>query len=260
MTEKVQQELAIDIVADPQETVIEDHDTKPEEPIEEVKKHSLSQDELDEIISKRLAKERRKIEREFNSRTQHSQENVFPDTLGIEYFETPELYAEYLAERKAEVLYSQRKQAEIEYQIAESFDKQFDDYADKHDDFLKLVTDTSLPITDNMASIIRASDIGAEVLYHLGKNPSEASRISKLSPLMQAKELGKLESVLSDSPTSVSKKTVSTAPDPVRPISGKVSSSPTYDTTDPRSIKTMSTSDWIKAERERQIRKLSGKN
>jgi hypothetical protein len=39
-------------------------------------------------------------------------------------------------------------------------------------------------------------------------------------------------------------------------VSARSSGSPAYDTTDPRSTKTMSDSQWIEAERARQIKKL----
>ena len=45
------------------------------------------------------------------------------------------------------------------------------------------------------------------------------------------------------------------APAPIAPVSARASGAPAYDTTDPRSVKSMSTSDWIEAERLRQIKK-----
>jgi hypothetical protein len=104
-----------------------------------------------------------------------------------------------------------------------------------------------------MAETIQASDVGPDLAYYLGTNPKEADRISRLSPYMQAKEIGKIEAKLSDNPPV--KKTTS-APPPIAPISGRGTGAPAYDTTDPRSIKNMSTSEWIEAERQRQIRKL----
>jgi hypothetical protein len=70
---------------------------------------------------------------------------------------------------------------------------------------------------------------------------------------MQAKEIGKIEAKLSDNPPV---KKTSSAPAPIAPVNARSSSAPAYDTTDPRSIKNMSTSDWIEADRNRQIKKL----
>jgi hypothetical protein len=103
-----------------------------------------------------------------------------------------------------------------------------------------------------MAETIQYSDIGPDLAYWLGTNPKEADRIARLPPLMQAREIGKIEVKLADNPPV--KKTTS-APTPISPVTARSSGSPSHDTTDPRSIKTMSTSEWIEAERNRQIRK-----
>jgi hypothetical protein len=103
-----------------------------------------------------------------------------------------------------------------------------------------------------MAETIQSSDIGPDLAYYLGTHPNEASRISRLSPILQAKEIGKLEVKIASEP--VLKKTTS-APPPIAPISGRGSGSPSYDTTDPRSVKNMSTSEWIEADRQRQMKK-----
>jgi hypothetical protein len=104
-----------------------------------------------------------------------------------------------------------------------------------------------------MADTIRASDIGPDVAYYLGSNPKEVDRISRLAPILQAKEIGRIEAKLADAPPV--KKTTS-APTPISPVTARSNGTPAFDTTDPRSIKSMSTSQWIEAERQRQIKKL----
>jgi hypothetical protein len=74
-----------------------------------------------------------------------------------------------------------------------------------------------------------------------------------MTPLAQAKEIGKIEAKLSDNPPV---KKTSNAPAPISPVTARSTGSPSHDTTDPRSIKSMSTSQWIEAERARQIKKL----
>jgi hypothetical protein len=109
-----------------------------------------------------------------------------------------------------------------------------------------------------MAQTIQASEIGPDVAYFLGSNPKEADRISRLAPLLQAREIGKLEAKIASDPPV---KKVSSAPAPITPIrGGKVNAPAVYDTTDPRSIKSMSTSEWIAAERLRQIKKMEASN
>jgi hypothetical protein len=65
-------------------------------------------------------------------------------------------------------------------------------------------------------------------------------------------EIGRLEAKLADAPPV---KKPSSAPAPISPVTPRQTGTPSFDTTDPRSIKSMSTSEWIEAERQRQIRK-----
>ena len=102
-----------------------------------------------------------------------------------------------------------------------------------------------------MAETIQASDVGPDVAYYLGSNPREAERISRLSPYLQAKEIGKIEVKLTDNPPV---KRTTNAPPPIKPVTAKGAGTPVYDTTDPRSISAMSASEWIERERQRQIK------
>ena len=228
--------------------------TAPEavEPTEAPK--TFSQEELDAAIGKRLAREQRKWEREQVARAAEMQARKAPVEIPpIEQFNSPDEYAEVLAERKAEELLARREQARAQSEIIESYHEREEEARTKYDDFEQVAYNAKLPITDAMAQTIQASDVGPDMAYYLGSNPKEADRISRLSPLQQAKELGKIEAKLSDNP--LVKKT-SSAPAPIAPVTARSSGSPATDTTDPRSIKNMSTSEWIEAERNRQIKKL----
>jgi hypothetical protein len=86
---------------------------------------------------------------------------------------------------------------------------------DRYADFDTVVSNPSLPITNDMAAVIMDSERGPEVAYHLGKNPAEAARIARLSPVAQAKELGRLEERLS-APKPLPKQ----PPTPVQPVNG----------------------------------------
>ena len=228
--------------------------TAPEavEPAAEATK-TFTQEELDAAIGKRLAREQRKWEREQAAKAAEMQARKAPAEIPpIEQFNSPDEYAEVLAERKAEELLARREQARMQSEIIESYHDKEEDARNKYDDFEQVAYNPKLPITDAMAQTIQASEVGPDMAYYLGSNPKEADRISRLSPLQQAKELGKIEAKLSDNP--VVKKT-SSAPAPIAPVTARSTGSPATDTTDPRSIKSMSTSEWIEAERQRQIKK-----
>jgi hypothetical protein len=78
-----------------------------------------------------------------------------------------------------------------------------------------------------------------------------------MTPLGQAKEIGKIEAKLAAAPPV--KKTTS-APAPISPVTARSAGATVLDTTDPRSIKGMTASQWIEAERARQIKKLQAQN
>jgi len=211
---------------------------------------TFSQEELDAAIGKRLAREQRKWEREQAARQTAP---VAPKEMpSIDNFESTDAYAEALALRKAEELIAQRDRQKEQAEIVEAYSEREEKARDKYDDFEDVVYNPKLRITDVMAETIQYSDLGPDLAYWLGSNPKEAERIARLPPILQAREIGKIEVRLSDNPP-VKKST--SAPTPISPVTARSSGSPSHDTTDPRSIKTMSTSEWIEAERNRQIRK-----
>jgi hypothetical protein len=211
---------------------------------------TFSQEELDAAIGKRLAREQRKWEREQAAR--QTVPVVLKDIPSIENFDSTDAYAEALAVKKAEELIAARDRQTQQAEVAEAYSEREEKARDKYDDFEDVVYNPKLRITDVMAESIQSSDNGPDLAYWLGSNPKEAERIARLSPILQAKEIGKIEVRLADNPP-VKKST--SAPTPISPVTARSSGSPSHDTTDPRSIKTMTTSEWIEAERNRQIRK-----
>ena len=148
---------------------------------------------------------------------------------------------------------ARREAARQQAALLDSYKDREEEARERYDDFEQVAYNPNLPVTDYMAQAIQASDIGPEVIYHLGSNPKEAQRIANLPPILQAKEIGRIEAKLVAEPPT---KRTSTAPAPIAPVAPRSSGAPTYDTTDPRSMKSMSTSEWIEADRQRQLRKL----
>jgi hypothetical protein len=231
----------------------EENKTPEAQPVEQETPKTFSQEELDAIVSKRLAREQRKWEREQAQRQAEMQQRHQPSSdIAPEQFETYEAYAEALAEQKAQEILRRRDAEQQQRALLDTYLEREETARDKYDDFEQVAYNPELPVTEAMAKAIQASDIGPDVLYHLGANPKEASRISRLDPILQAKEIGRIEARLSAEPPV---KKTSNAPAPIAPVTARSTGTPQYDTTDPRSTKTMSTSEWIEAERLRQIRK-----
>lgn len=259
MTEEVQNLAEIDSA--PATEVTATPETVENAPVvaDEQKEPSrvFTQEELDAAIGKRLAREQRKWEREQTQRQAETQALRAPaDIPPVDQFESPEAYADALAYKKAEELLAQREQARQQSEILETYHEKEEEARNKYDDFEQVAYNPNLPITNVMAETIQASDIGPDLAYYLGANPKEADRISRLSPFLQAKEIGRLEVKLTTEPMT---KQVSKAPEPISPVKPRVGTTPVFDTTDPRSIKSMSTSEWIEAERQRQMKKAEAK-
>jgi len=248
MTEDVQAEVQTP-ATEPEATAAPE---VPQEqaPEEKPAAKTFTQEELDAIVSKRLAREQRKWERE---RVQQPAAQPPKEVPPVDQFESPEAYAEALAEKKAQELIAARERQQQQAQLLEAYHDREEAAREKYEDFEQVAYNPKLPITDVMAETIQASDIGPDVAYYLGTNPQEATRISRLTPFLQAKEIGKIEAKLADNPPV---KRSTSAPAPITPVTARSGNNPSYDTTDPRSIKNMSTSEWIEAERARQMRKM----
>jgi hypothetical protein len=219
----------------------------PESVVETPEAKSFSQEELDAAIGKRLAREQRKWERDQAQRQAEVQTLRAPSN---DYSAEGNPDAAVL--QKAEEIVARRDAAKQQSQVLDSYHEREEEARGKYDDFEQVAYNPKLTITNVMAEAIQSSDIGPELAYYLGSNPKDADRISRLAPLSQAKEIGKIEAKLATDPPM--RKTTS-APAPISPVNARSSGSPAMDTTDPRSIKTMSASQWIEADRVRQMKK-----
>lgn len=86
----------------------------------------------------------------------------------------------------------------------------------RYADFDAVALSPTLPVSPAVASMIAASEQGADVLYHLGQNPALAAAISQLNPVQAAMALGRIEGQLS----APKPRTQSKAPDPINPARG----------------------------------------
>ena len=214
---------------------------------------TFTQEELDAIVGKRLAREQRKWEREQAQKIKATPPAPPPEPLKPDNFADAQAYADALAERKAQELLAKREAEAERAATLEAYQDREEEARNKYDDFEQVAYNPKLPVTETMAQTIQASEIGPDVIYYLGSNPKEAERIARLSPLLQAREIGRIEAKIASNPPA---KKTSTAPAPIAPVTARTASgTPAYDTTDPRSVKNMSTTEWIEAERLRQTKK-----
>ena len=109
-------------------------------------------------------------------------------------------------------------------------------FAETHKDFTEITTNPTVQISKDMADIFMESDLGPAIAYHLGQNPDEAARISRMTPRKMTLAFGRLEQNLS-SP----KPQPTNAPNPPKPVGGQ------QPTIDPSGL---SIDDWVVKRRE----------
>jgi len=173
-----------------------------------------------------------------------------------DYNEYQEKQADYLAHLAAQKLQARQQQdtqlAEqraLEEKAAErtqKFVERVNSESSQYEGFQEKVNDPTFnAITKQMdpdlIALIQESDKGTALTYHLATNIAEADRISRLSPVLAARELSLIEaSIQLPQP-----KKISDAPDPVKPIGGNESAVKNPDD--------MSMDEWM-AWRNKQVR------
>lgn len=191
-------------------------ETKQDEPTK-----TFTQAEVDAMVQKRLLKEERRVHRRIEQQLREQQEakarEIEPQR---DEFRDDDAYLqaqiEHLAEKKAAEKLSQRQQAEEAHRRSESFLEKAEKVAERYSDFQAVVSNPALQINDGMAEFISDSDVGPDLAYFLGKNPSKAAEIAGLSPIKAAREMTRLEAEIAAKP----KPRPSNAPAPISPIGG----------------------------------------
>jgi hypothetical protein len=213
--------------------------TKPVVPVEEPK--LLTQAEVDQAIEKRLARERKKFDRELQQRDDENralrqappapviQENA-PDPNDPK-FQNPADYYAALAEHKAKVAVkealrlendrrSQEDQARRSQTASAAWSerertamKDIEDYEEVAD---SAMLQRNRAITPAMAKAISESEFGPQMLYHLCKNLEEAKDLAAMSPEKALLKLGKIEAQFEKPAT----RPTTSAPPPLQPVRG----------------------------------------
>lgn len=189
---------------------------------------TFTQAEVDALVQKRLLKEERRVHRRIEQQLREQQQSAaLQQEPQREAFRDDQAYlqaqVEHLAEvRAAQKLAEREKAAEAEKR-SESFIEKAEKASERYPDFQTVVSNPSLHINDAMAEFISESDMGADVAYHLGKNPMKAAQIAQMTPIKAARELLSIESELAARP----KAKPSQAPEPITPVGtrGKASTS-----------------------------------
>lgn len=209
---------------------------------------TFTQAEVDALIQKRLLKEERRVLRRIEQQLREQQQQSAPAPKR-EAFEDDEAFTraqiEHLADKRAAEKIAEHEKAQQQERVYETFQEKAEKATERYADFHAVVSNPMLPINESMAEFIAESDLGADVAYHLGKNPHLAAQISHLSPVKAARELARIEAELAAKP----KATPSKAPEPINPVGSRGRASTSALPSDDDDIDT-----WMRKERERMRR------
>ena len=129
-----------------------------------------------------------------------------------------------IEQREAKRLAKEREQSQktAYQQQVEGFQSKVKDFSKSVDDFEDVISDVDdIPLTPGLQEALLTSELGPQVMYELARDRDVLERVNGLTPLQQAREIGKIEARLtSDSPHKETRKT-STAPPPIKPVGGR---------------------------------------
>jgi hypothetical protein len=206
-----------------------DTDSEVETEQEETDEDSSTEEEAQEKpeessgVQKRidaLTREKYELRRELESLKNAPKPDIkpFEPGKGLSDFDYDEkAYSAYVKEEATQAAKAELQQQwrdRQSQQAAVNFDMAEAKFAAQQKDYDKVAHNPQLTVNENMAQLIRESDQGPQVLYHLGKNPEIADRLSRMGVVALAKEMGKIEATLS----TVQKNAVSKSPPPTPKI------------------------------------------
>ena len=232
------------VAEEPSEPVQEAESQSEPKAEEEAKETEKSIDKLEKRFSK-ISKQRdeanaraqqlearlRDLEAKANPQTIAQTANVDDKPQASQFNDAFE-YAEALAEWSAEkalkdrdIADQQRKAEEERTKVLESWNKKVDRAKKDMPDFNKVVSNSTVVVSDAIRDAILESDVGPQILYQLASDDDFAESISRMPAIKALKEIGRLEAKFEakqeDKPKKEAK-TVSTskAPAPISPLKG----------------------------------------
>lgn len=211
---------------------------KPEDAEEPQKSEAAKRRERDKALKERLRREAEDAERKAADAEKRLQkirqagqqakppaESEFQDYTDFQIAKALWQQEQRQSERQSaeitEQMEAARKEAEAARQEEERLQRQtwqaqVVEAKSRYADFETVALSQDVPITQDMARIISTAENGADIAYHLGKNPALAARIAAMTPIEAAMALGEVKaSVKAPQPRKAT-----TAPEPINPVKG----------------------------------------
>jgi hypothetical protein len=232
--------------AEPTEEVVEDEPSAEEEAKTTGKKKGIDK-RFKELTSEReLARQEADRERqarielenqlkEIQTRTEQSKKGaeVDPEPQPSQFGDMVEYY-KALSEWNTDKAMRERDQRELQARmdaekarVMSSWNEKQNKFKSENPDYEEKVKQLQFPASQEVQDAILTSDFGAEVLYHLGKNPDLAKKIVEMPLTKALKELGKIEAQFESKPEEKPVVTKSNAPKPISPLKATSSAADT---------------------------------
>lgn len=196
------------------ETADEASDSATEDKTQEIPKVKVSpaEERIKDLLAKNKILESRLKVVERPKETEPAKVEVKPEPRA-EDFETVDAYLKALTDhRVSEAIRIDRESQRNEVvkaetdaknkEIADRWNSQVDESKKKHKDFDEVALSEATNVIEGsvLDRWLINSDLGAEMLYHYGKNLDDLAALNKMSPFDAARELTKLELKLSEAP------------------------------------------------------------
>lgn len=204
-------------------------DATPEKVEETAKKRGGVEKRISELTAKRREAESRAAdaERRLAEVLAGAGDGKDDKAPSLESFDSYDDYvvARSRYEARQEFKALQRETAELSRKVATGqreevlkaeFAAKVDDARSKYADFDAVAFNPQVPVTADMQAAILESELSADVAYYLGQNPEAAYRMTTMSGLSVAREIGRIEQLILSKPATVQ---ATRAPDPVKPVS-----------------------------------------
>ena len=257
MSEQTQSDVIVEsspqVEAETPETVepVENQETKESEQTETTEDDDS--DSLPNGVKKRIDKltrqkyeaqaELNRLKAEFEAlKAQSAPKAVEPQMSDFDTFDDyTEALAEYKFNQKAQAQQQQVSQQQQAQKVAQDWQSKVEKVRAVAPDFDEAFANVAeITFAQSTLDAVAGHEKGAEIAYLLGKDPVKAYQIASLPPMQQLMAIGEIAAK-----TNLTKpKTVTNAPPPVKPISGKSS------IVDPNSL---SIKEWVE-HRNKQLR------
>jgi hypothetical protein len=111
---------------------------------------------------------------------------------------------------------NEEREAAYQTSLARSYEERRDDARERLPDYDKVVGAAALEVSTDVQMALLESEITPDLEYHLAKNPEKLRALNKMTPTQVAKEIGRLEVLL----TKPAQNKATQAPPPVQPLKG----------------------------------------